>query len=79
VKEQVTLQLYEDPSVPTGCADRRYQPDDQQGWELSRGETIPLTEQGGGRLFAVVDEVRNEVHTDDEGRRYKIAVVWTQD
>jgi hypothetical protein len=79
MKEQVAIMLYEDASVPTCCRDRRYEPDDMKGWSVERGETIPLTEDGGGRLFAVVDHVEEQVHRDEDGRRYKIATVWTQD
>ena len=79
MKEQVSILLYEDAGIPTGCHDGRYEPDDMKGWNIERGETVPLSERDGGRLFGVVDHVEDEVHTDEDGRRYKIAVLWTQD
>lgn len=79
MKEQVTILLYEDPAVPTACKEGRYQPDDLKGWNVDRGDSVPLTEVEGGRLFGVIDHVEEEIYTDDEGRQYKTAVVWTQD
>ena len=79
MKEQTTIRLYEDPAVPTACDDARYEADDLKGWNVERGDTVPLTEREGGRLFAVIDHVEEQVHTDDDGHRYKTAVVWTQD
>lgn len=79
MKEQITLRLYEDPSVPTCRHDGRYHPDDMQGWDLANGESVPLTEDGGGRVFAVIESVQNQVHTDEDDQRYKLAVAWIQD
>lgn len=79
MKEQITLRLYENPAVPTCRDGGRYHPDDMKGWDLSRGETIPLTEDNGGRVFGVIDSVEEEARTDEEGHRYKLAVAWIQD
>ena len=79
MKEQVTLRLYEDASVPSCCHAGRFEPDGVTGWDLSTGDTVPLTEKLGGRVFGIVEAVGDEVHADDEGHRYKLAVLWTQD
>ncbi|MEM7626360.1 MAG: hypothetical protein AAF333_12250 [Planctomycetota bacterium] len=79
MKEQVTIRLYEDPSVPSCCHAGRYEPDDLKGWDVGRGDTVPLTEKLGGRVFGVIDHVDDEVHTDEQDQRYKLAVLWTQD
>lgn len=79
MKEPITLRLYEDPAVPTSGEGGRYQPDEMNGWDFSRGDTVPLTEDGGGRVFGVIDSVEDDVHTDDLGHRYKLATAWIQD
>ncbi|MEM8738415.1 MAG: hypothetical protein AAGG38_08070 [Planctomycetota bacterium] len=79
MKEQVTIRLYEDPSVASCSHEGRFEPDGVTGWAMSTGETIPLTEKLGGRVFGIVETVEEEIHTDDEGRRYKLAILWTQD
>jgi len=79
MKEQITLRLYEDPDVPTCRHSGRYHPDDLRGWDVSRGETVALTEDNGGRVFGVFDAVGDEVHTDGQGQRYKLASAWIQD
>lgn len=79
MKEQVTLRLYEDPNVPTCRDSGRYHPDDLKGWGVGNGDSVPLTEDHGGRVFAVIDKVADEIHTDDNGRRYKLATAWIQD
>ena len=79
MKEQITVRLYEDAQRDAGCEHARYVIDPGvRGWDHDRGATLPLTEREGGRVFAVIDEVRDEVHEDDQGR-YKLAVAWTQD
>ncbi len=79
MKEQITLRLYEDPSVPTCRDGGRYHPDDLKGWDASRGDTVALSEDDGGRVFGVLDSIEEEVHTDDQGKRYKLASAWIQD
>ncbi|MEO0515046.1 MAG: hypothetical protein AAF086_07105 [Planctomycetota bacterium] len=79
MKEQITLRLYEDPKVPTCRDGGRYHPDDLKGWDVSRGDTVPLTEDHGGRVFGVVDSVDDDIHTDQDGKRYKLASAWIQD
>lgn len=79
MKEQITLRLYEDPDVPTCRDGGRYHPDHLPGWDFGRGDSVPLTEDNGGRVFAVLDSVDDEIHTDDGGKRYKLAVAWIQD
>ena len=79
MKERITLRLYEDPSTPVACEDARYTADQKHGGgAYERGDTVPLDEREGGRLFGVIDEVGDEVKHDEAGR-YRTAVVWTQD
>ncbi len=78
MKEEITLRLFEDPAVPTCCHEGRYHPDDMKGWNVERGDMVALAETDGGRLFGIVDRVEDEIHEQD-GRRYKLAVLWTQD
>ena len=80
MKEEITLRLYENPTEAPACSVcGRYTPDGGAGWSLSQGETLPLSEKLGGRVFGVIESVADEVHTDDRGRTYKLAVAWIQD
>lgn len=80
MKEEITLRLYENPTDAPACsACGRYTPDGDAGWSLTNGDTLPLSERLGGRVFAVIESVDNAVHTDDEDRPYKLAVAWIQD
>ena len=79
MKEQITLRLYEAPSVPTCRDGGRYHPDDLKGWDVDRGDTVPLTEDHGGREFGVIDSVEDEPRSDEDGQRYKLAEAWIQD
>lgn len=79
MKEQITLRLYEDPAVPTARHDGRYHPDPIEGWDVATGETIPLTEEDGGRVFGIIDKVDPQTHEDGQGHRYRIATAWIQD
>lgn len=79
MKEQITLRLYQDPAVPTANNGGRYHPDPINGWDIDTGVTIPLTEDGGGRVFGIIDKVDPATHEDDQGRSYRIATVWIQD
>lgn len=78
MKEQVTLRLYEDATLPAEKSGGRYQPDDLKGWEVERGDTVALTEDNGGRVFGVIDTI-GEAQTDANGKRFRLAVLWTQD
>lgn len=79
MKEQTTIRLYEDPSVPTARHTGPYHPDPIKGWDVERGETIPLNEDIGGRVFGIIDHVDLEPHKDAQGNLYRIATLWIQD
>lgn len=79
MKEQITIRLYEDASVPTDRSGGRYHPDPIAGWDIDTGVTIPLTEDEGGRVFGIIDKVDPQPHEDEQGRRYRLATVWIQD
>lgn len=72
------MRLYEADNACAGCDHARYTVDGVRGWGHGRGDTLPLTEKDGGRVFAVIDRVEDEVHEDETGL-FKLAVAWTQD
>ena len=79
MKERITVRLYESPDVEGASPCGRYVADAKAGWDLSEGDTVGLTERAGGRLFGVVESVETETQTDDAGKPYRLAAVWTQD
>jgi len=79
MKEQITIRLFEDGSVPTARDSGHYHPEPVEGWDVATGDTIPLTEDDGGRVFGIVDKIDPETHKDDQGNRYRLATVWIQD
>ena len=78
MKMQVTVRLYEDAQHNT-VQPGRFIPDADQSWEVERGETIGLNETDGGRVFAVVDEADQQIHSSDAGKRYRLVTAWIQD
>ena len=79
MKEQITIRLFENADVPAVRDAGRYHPEPIKGWDIDTGVTIPLTEDGGGRVFGVIDKVDTQIHLDDQGQRYRLATVWIQD
>lgn len=79
MKEQVTVRLYDDPERSIHCESARYVADPHIGGKgLGRGDTVPLDERDGGRVFGVIDQVETQLRTDEHGP-YRVATVWTQD
>ena len=79
MKEEITLRLYEDQGTRAQRHAGRYEPAEEVcGWNYDTGVTIPIEEQEGGHLFAVLDKIDEQVHEDDTGR-YRIATAWVQD
>lgn len=79
MKEQITLRLYEDCNQCAAGQAGRYKPDETvKGWDYQRGETIPVVDDGGGFLYAVIDHIANETSEDEQGK-YRVATAWTQD
>ncbi len=79
MKEQITIRVFEDPTVPTARVSGRYFPEQIEGWDVDTGVTIPLIEENAGRLFGIIDKVDPQPHEDDQGHRYRTATVWIQD
>jgi len=79
MKERITLRLYQDPAQQARHDSGAYHPsDDVCGWDYDRGDQVPITDSGGGFLFAVIDHIDRTVRADDTGP-YKLATAWTQD
>jgi hypothetical protein len=79
MKEQITIRLFEDDTVPTTRDSGRYHPEPIKSWDVDTGVTIALTEENGGRVFGIIDKVDPQPREDDQGHRYRTATVWIQD
>jgi hypothetical protein len=79
MKEQITLRIYEAEGRAPVCDTGRYQPDPIDAGALDTGVTIGLTDEGGGRVFGIIDKVDPHAHEDDRGHRYRLVTAWVQD
>lgn len=79
MKEQVTVRVCDAPERRLHWENARVGVDPEiSGGACDRGDTLPLNERNGGRLFGVIDPIDAERRSDEHGAS-RLASVWMRD